>query len=141
MQKIKDHWQLALLLLVIFALWSTPLATPLKILVVFFHELAHAIATVLTGGEVVQLSISADQGGFVLSRGGGRFLVLTAGYLGSLFIGVLLLLLALRTRFDRAVTAVCGVVLILVAVLYVRDPFAIIFTAGTGGGLIITGWL
>lgn len=140
MQKLKDHWQLALLLIAIFALWPTPAATPLKILVVFFHELAHAIATVLTGGEVIRLSVSADQGGMVLSRGGSRFLILTAGYLGSLLIGLALLLLALRTKLDRTVTIVCGATLILIALLYIRDPFAIAFAAATGLALMLAGW-
>ncbi len=65
MQKAKDHWQLGLLLVLVFALWSTPVAIPLKIFVVFLHELSHVIATVLTGGEVLSLSVSADQGGVV----------------------------------------------------------------------------
>jgi len=109
---------------------------PLKILVVFMHELAHALMTILTGGEVISLSVSPRQGGLVMSVGGNRFLTLTAGYLGSLLIGVVLLLIALRTRADRFVMAVCGVAMLLVAVFYIRDLFALAFTVGTGLGML-----
>ena len=129
---VKGHWQLILIILCVFALWQTPVMIPLKILVVFLHELAHALMTLLTGGEVVSLSISPQQGGLVVSRGGSRFLTLTAGYLGSLLIGVALLLVALRTHADRAVMAICGLAMLAVAAFYIRDLFALAFTIGTG---------
>lgn len=132
MQFLKGHWQLLLLTASVFALWQTPVVVPLKILIVFFHEVSHAIATVLTGGDVVSLSISADQGGLVMSRGGNRFITLTAGYLGSLMIGMALLLAATRTNADRTVMAICGVVTLVIAGLYVRELFALAFTVGTG---------
>lgn len=132
MRLIKGHWQLLLLTAVVFALWQTPFVVPLKILIVFFHEAAHAVATILTGGEVVSLSVSSNQGGLVLSRGGNRFVTLSAGYLGSLLIGVALLLSATRSRADRKVMAGLGVVTLVMAGLYVREAFALAFTVGTG---------
>lgn len=132
MQLLKGHWQLLLLTAAVFALWQTPVVVPLKILIVFFHEVSHAIATVVTGGEVVRLSISADQGGLVLSRGGSRFITLSAGYLGSLLIGVGLLLAATRSKADRAIMAGCGIVTLVIAGLYVREVFALAFTIGAG---------
>ncbi|SHH05276.1 Peptidase M50B-like [Cognatiyoonia sediminum] len=140
MQKAKDHWQLGLLLVLVFALWSTPVSIPLKIFVVFLHELSHVIATVLTGGEVLSLSVSADQGGVVWSRGGNRFITLSAGYLGSLLIGLALLLGALKTKIDKILMMGCGVVLLLVAALYVRDSFALLFTCVTGIAMIAVGY-
>ena len=73
------HQDLAVLvlstaLLVVF--WHHWLVLPLKLLVVLFHELGHAFVTVLTGGSVVELGVSLDQGGHTLSRGGNRFLIL-----------------------------------------------------------------
>lgn len=130
MQLVKGHWQLIAITCVLFLLWNTPVVIPLKILVVFLHELAHAVATVLTGGSVVDLSISPQQGGHVISRGGNRFITLSAGYLGSLLIGITLLMIALRTNADRAVLT------LLVALLYVRDWFALFFCAATGLGML-----
>ena len=110
MALLKGHWQLLLLTTLVFALWQTPVVVPLKILIVFFHEASHAIATILTGGKVLSLSISANQGGEVWSQGGNRFITLTAGYLGSLLIGIGLLIAATRTTADRAIMGGCGVI-------------------------------
>lgn len=136
MTLLKNHWQLLALTLVIFALWQTPLVAPLKILVVFFHEFAHALATWLTGGVVEELSVSARQGGFVRSRGGNGFVILTAGYLGSLLIGAGVLLLALKTSADRLLLGLCGAVMVGVALFYVRDLFALAFTLGVGAVML-----
>ncbi|EBA12112.1 M50 family metallopeptidase [Roseobacter sp. CCS2] len=132
MRILKGHWQLFLLTAAVFAFWQTTALVPLKILIVFFHEASHAIATVLTSGEVVSLSVSADQGGLVLSRGGSRFWTLTAGYLGSLLIGVALLIAATKTKLDRQVMALTGVIILIIAGFYVREAFALAFTTATG---------
>jgi hypothetical protein len=124
---LRGHWQLLALTGVIALLWQTPLVTPLKILIVFLHEVSHAVATVLTGGSVVSLSIDPMQGGMVVSRGGSRFATLSAGYVGSLLIGVALFLAAVRTTWDRSVVAGLGVVLFVVAAAYVRDWFGMAF--------------
>jgi hypothetical protein len=134
---LKGHWQLLLLTAAVFALWQTPAVVPLKILIVFFHEASHAIATFITGGEVVSLSVSPNQGGLVISRGGSRFWTLTAGYLGSLLIGVALLIAATRTRADRKVMAFCGAVMLVIAGLYVRESFALVFVIGTGIAMLL----
>ncbi|PJI86447.1 peptidase M50B-like protein [Yoonia maricola] len=136
MRILKGHWQLLLLTAAVFAFWQTQALIPLKILIVFFHEASHAIATLLTGGEVVSLSVSADQGGLVLSRGGSRFWTLTAGYLGSLLIGVALLIAATKTKLDRQVMALTGVIILIIAGFYVREVFALCFTIGTGLAMI-----
>lgn len=121
---LRSHWQLLALTALIFALWQTPVVVPLKILVVFLHELSQAMAAWLTGGAVEQISLSPQQGGFAITRGGNLFAILSAGYLGSLVLGAALLLIALRSEMDRTVTALLGAVMLLVPVLYVRDVFA-----------------
>ncbi len=136
MTYLKGHWQLIAIIALVFALWSTPIVLPLKILVVFLHELSHALATWATGGSVQEMSISAQQGGHVISRGGSRFLILSAGYIGSLLIGVALLLAALRTRADRAVVGLFGVVTLIIAALYMREVFPFVFCAATGAGML-----
>lgn len=120
----------------VFALWTTPVALPLKILVVVLHELAHGAAAVLTGGEVVEIDVTHMQGGHAVTRGGSRFLILTAGYLGSLLFGVVLFLTALRTHADRAVMALFGLILMVVTALYIRAPFALLFCAGAGAVML-----
>ena len=136
MLALRGHWQLIVLIIAVFTLWQTPAMFPLKILTVFLHELAHAVMTIITGGDVISLTVSADQGGAVLSRGGNRFLILSAGYLGSLMLGVALLAVAVRTRADRVAMAGFGMLMLIVAAIYVRDVFALAFCIGTGGALI-----
>ena len=85
---MRGHWQLMVLTVLVFALWQTPVALPLKILTVFLHEMAHALAVLLTGGSIESLTFNPQEGGQVISRGGNRFISLSAGYCGSLLIGV-----------------------------------------------------
>jgi hypothetical protein len=63
------HWQLILLTTVIFMLWNTGLVYPLRLLIVFLHELSHAAATILTGGSVLEFNIATDESGHVISLG------------------------------------------------------------------------
>ena len=132
MSYLKGNWQLIAITALMVALWATPVILPLKILVVFFHELSHGIAAILTGGEIVALSVTPDQGGVAHTRGGSRFMILTAGYLGSLLCGILLLLAGLKSGADRAIVAVLGLVVLLITALYMRDLFPVIFGASTG---------
>ena len=138
MAVLRGHWQLLALIAAIALLWQTPAVLPLKILIVFLHELSHAIAVLLTGGEVISLTVDAQQGGAVMSRGGSRFLSLSAGYVGSLLIGMALLLVAIRTRWDKTILALLGLVMIGVALAYIRDWFAIGFALITGAAMMAT---
>lgn len=136
MQILKGHWQLILITFVLFLFWNTMFVVPLKILVVYLHELSHALAAILTGGSVVEISLSPYQGGHAITRGGSRFLTLTAGYLGSLLFGVSLLLLALKTEADRIILGCLGAFTLLVTALYIRDWFALAFCLGTGAAML-----
>lgn len=108
---------------VVIALWDTPVIYPLKILVVFLHELSHGLMAVLTGGEIVEIEVVAQQGGHCVTAGGSRFLTLSAGYLGSLAWGGVILTLASRTRFDRPLIIALGLMLGAITLQFVR-PFA-----------------
>ena len=133
---MKQHWQTLLIVAAIFLLWNTALMIPLKILIMFFHELSHGLAAVLTGGRIESLTISPQQGGLAVTRGGWLFLITSAGYLGSLLIGVLLFLAALNTKADKLIMGALGVVLLAVAVLYMRELFALGFTIATGAAML-----
>jgi peptidase M50B-like protein len=117
-------------------LWNTPFTFPLRILTVFFHEMSHGLMALLTGGSIKEIEVVKEEGGKCITEGGSRFLVLSAGYLGSLLWGGTILVFATRTRFDRAISAVLGVLLILITVLWVKPAgsFGFLFglMAGTG---------
>ena len=111
-------------LLAVVLLWNTPIVYPLKILVVFFHELSHAVMTLATGGRVHAIQLSVWEGGLTLSSGGSPFLIAGAGYLGSLVCGGLVLLSAQRTKWYGRATLAIGIVVLLVALAWVRPLFS-----------------
>lgn len=118
---------LAFLLGMIFLLWEYPLLYPLKLLVVFFHESSHAVATVLTGGRVTEMVISVQQGGYVMSSGGNRFVTLSAGYLGSLVWGLAIYAVAFGTHWDRIAMLVLGLAIATITLVFVSSIFAWLF--------------
>ena len=75
------------------ALWDTPLVYPLKVLTVMLHEMCHALATLATGGQVLEIKTRWDESGHTLSRGGWAWLIYPAGYLGTALLGSIAILI------------------------------------------------
>jgi len=136
---MKQRLILFSVIIAIFFLWSTPALYPLKLLIVFFHESSHALMTIATGGQVIELEIDRMQGGHVISAGGNRFITLTAGYLGSLIWGVVIYLLAVGSKYDKAIMFCLGIIIMVVTTLFVRDLFAFGFGGLTGLFMILMG--
>jgi len=105
-------------------------------LTVFFHELSHGLAAVITGGSMHTIELTADQGGLCWTAGGSWFLILSAGYLGSLLWGAGLLYAAARTRADREIVQFLGGLLIVVTVIYVRTTAGVIFGLSFGAAML-----
>lgn len=116
--------------------WESAVLAPIKYLTVFFHEFSHGLAAVLSGGSMHQIVLTQDQGGVCWTAGGNRFVILTAGYLGSLLWGGALFAIAAKTRYDRETVKAVGVILIAVTVIYIRNIFGFMFGAGFGIGLL-----
>ncbi|XP_022853338.1 uncharacterized protein LOC111374834 isoform X2 [Olea europaea var. sylvestris] len=103
---------------VILALWRTVLLMPFKLVTVFIHEVSHAIACKLTCGHVESIQVHADEGGATQTRGGVYWFILPAGYLGSSFWGMVLILAStnlLAARIAAGCLAVALVVMFFVA--------------------------
>jgi hypothetical protein len=105
---------------------------PLRLFVVFLHEAGHAFAAVLTGGTVLSIGLSANEGGVCLTRGGWPFLILNAGYLGSLLFGASFLLLGARRRSAAQVVGAIGLFSVLAALVYVRTLFGFAYVLSAG---------
>ena len=129
-------WPIALAV-ACYAAWSTPFVFPLKIFVVFLHELSHGLAAIATGGAIERIELSANEGGLCVTRGGWGFVVMSAGYLGSLLIGAGLLVAGGRARpgAQRAIVAFTGAVVLVVTLLFVRTLFG--FAWGVATGLVL----
>ncbi len=134
----KEFWGLLGMVAAVIFLWDTPAVYPLQILVVFFHEMSHGAAAILTGGSIREISVVPEQGGFCVTEGGSRFLILSAGYLGSLAWGGAILVLSSRTRYDRLIAGATGGLLVVTSLLFVRPflGFGFLFGALSGGVLV-----
>src|SRR6266446_4385632 len=111
-------------------LWFIPFAElltyPFRLFVTFIHEGGHAIAALLTGNSVESLSIATNASGETYTSQGGTFsqiFVASAGYLGAMTYGALLLVLIRKTIAARVVLlGSAGLVLALTLVYGLFKP-------------------
>ena len=116
--------------------WGTFVVYPFRLFVVFLHEISHGLAAVATGGSIVSIGLSFDEGGVCRTRGGWPFLILNAGYLGSLLWGALFLLLGGRRTRARSVIGVVGLFTLAVTLVYVRTWFGFLYGLAAGLALL-----
>lgn len=102
------------------ALWFIPFADvlsyPFRIFVTFIHEGGHALAALLTGNSVQSLSVAMNASGETYTTKGGMFsqiLVSSAGYLGAMTFGALLLVLIRQAVAARIVLAASGLLILI----------------------------
>jgi len=128
-----------LLAAAILLLWRVPwlgwLVYPFRVFGTFVHELSHGLAAVVTGGEFQRFTVSADLSGLAWSAGGIRWIVASAGYVGSAVFGGFLVLLAERGVSARALLLALGIGLALLSLLFVRNLFGI--AAGLSLGVLL----
>ncbi len=124
----------------LWALWDTPIIYPIKLFVVLLHEVSHAMAALVTGGSLERIVLSANQGGAAYTIGGIPFLTLSAGYLGSLFWGVLFVMLGFSKWLrPRWIISTVGLFVLFVTFWAVRSPFGMIFGLAFGAALMASG--
>src|SRR5256885_224564 len=118
--------------------WHTWALYPFKLLVVLMHESGHAAASLLVGGAVRQIVVDPREGGYTLSLIPpglwNQIVVSSAGYVGSTISGCVLLLLAARSKSGRWPLVALALWTAVVAALWVRDSFTLVFVAGASGG-------
>jgi hypothetical protein len=106
-------------------LWFVPFAEvltyPFRIFVTFIHEGGHAVAALLTGNSVESLSIATNASGETYTSQGGAFsqmFVASAGYLGSMTFGALLLVLIRKAVAARLVLLGSAVLIFSLTLIY-----------------------
>lgn len=106
-------------------LWFIPFAEiltyPFRLFVTFIHEGGHAIAALLTGNSVESLSIATNASGETYTSIGGAFsqvFVASAGYIGAMTYGALLLVLIRRSIAARAVLIGSAVVILFLTLIF-----------------------
>ncbi len=122
----------------IWYLWDTPAVYPLKVFVVLLHEISHAMIAVATGGTIERIVLDPNQGGACYCPGGNAFLTLSAGYLGSLAWGGLLISAGQMKRINsRLVTGAVGLLVVGLTLAYVRSTFGFWFGLAFGSVLVL----
>ena len=106
-------------------LWFIPYAEiltyPFRIFVTFIHEGGHAIAALLTGNSVASLSVATNASGETYTTQGGlisQVLISSAGYLGSMVFGALLLVLIRKAVAARIVLVGSAVLIFALTMIY-----------------------
>src|SRR5688572_7732113 len=106
-------------------LWFIPFAEfltyPFRIFVTFIHEGGHAIAALLTGNSVASLSVAMNASGETYTTQGGawsQMFVASAGYLGAMVYGALLLILIRRAVAARLVLVGSAVLILSLTLIF-----------------------
>ena len=124
-------------------LWFIPYAEvltyPFRIFVTFIHEGGHAIAALLTGNSVESLSVAMNASGETYTTQGGLFsqvFIASAGYLGSMLFGALLLILIRKSVAARLV--LLGSAIFVFALTMIYGLFKPLFVSGAWAGIPFT---
>ena len=111
----------ALSILIWFIPFAEVLTYPFRLFVTFIHEGGHALAALVTGNSVESLSIATNASGETYTTQGGLFsqmLVASAGYIGSMIYGVMLLVMIRRAVAARVVLIASAVLIFLLTIIY-----------------------
>ena len=127
-QKQKLELGIAILIsLLTILLWRSVVIYPIKVFVVFLHEMSHGIAAILSGGHVIKIIITPELGGETVTSGGIKFIIAASGYLGSLFFGAMLFYSAYNKKFSLWFNTIVSVMILLFTANFLQGSFTIIF--------------
>ncbi|MFU8802440.1 MAG: M50 family metallopeptidase [Bradymonadaceae bacterium] len=127
----------AVVFLCMFIPFGQYLVYPFRLFGTFVHEAAHALAAVVSGGQVVGMHVNWDTSGLTTTRGGSRFLISSAGYLGSILLGALLLYLGRRRDWAKPTLIGLGVATLMATVFFGGYGLALLPILGFGLGVTL----
>lgn len=120
-QKIMLEYAVVLTFLILsFFFWNSFIIYPIKLFVVLTHEMSHGIAAILSGGRLDSILITSSLGGESRTIDGNKFIIASAGYLGSLLFGVFLYISGHIVNFRKLFSIILAVLLILFAANYLE---------------------
>ena len=141
-QNHKDILIILGMVILSYFLWDTVVFYPLKLFVVVLHEMSHGISAVIFGGRITEIAIDPRIGGhcaFVMPKNFfGSIITASAGYLGSIFWGCVILFLGIKTKLHKFVLLLIALVVFLITVFYVREIFGIAFCLLFSGFLALS---
>lgn len=107
----------------------TDVAKPLRLIATFLHELSHATACWLTGGQVKTIRVFQNEGGVTQYSGGWRCLIIPAGYIGCSFWAMVFVILS-GGRVSSTIAAVGFIISLLLALCYSPNRTMVILNLG-----------
>jgi hypothetical protein len=140
--KLKPHQTAILVASAIVAVgYLTPslhiLFLPLYFLNVHIHELSHALAGLLSGGQVHSIHIDASSGGLTEIVGGSHWLVGPAGYVGASIVGAVIIWFSRSEKGAQNTLRALAVLLTLGLVFWVRSDAWGIFSGIIWVGVLL----
>lgn len=127
---MKQTGRYLLILGAVMVLWNTVVMKPLKIFTVFLHELGHAFMAFVFGYGIQGLRFNLNESGYTIVKSRGwfsSFMILNAGYLGSVLFAILILWLR-RTGFRKYILGTAAIIMLAVAVRYAGISFALLYS-------------
>ena len=134
---------LIILIVVVILFWDTLLIYPIKLFVVMLHEMSHGLMAIAYGGKIIEIYIDSNIGGYCRYQMApsfwGSFMTSSAGYLGSLFWGSLILLLAVKSERDKYISLIIGIILLGLSYFVLQSGafFGTAMTVGLGVFMLI----
>lgn len=117
-------------------LWFLPftevVAYPIRIFVTILHEAAHAVMAWATGGSVSAIRVRSDGAGMTVTQGGSLLVISSAGYIGTMAYGAMLLLLCRKPRQARVVLAITALFIGAISLGLIRPAGSSGFLLGLG---------
>lgn len=101
---------------------------PFTMFVTYLHEASHGLMALITGGSIISFTMQIDTSGLAYTQGGIRFLILSAGYIGSTLWGCLLLIASLNKKSYKPVLYSLSLFFLVFTILYARNLVS--FTSG-----------
>lgn len=109
------------------AFWAVPplrlALQPLYLFNTHLHELAHAIAALVTGGFPAKILVHADGSGVTSVRGGNGVIIASAGYVGTAVLGSGMIAWASTPQRSAWILRSIGGVLLVALILLLRGDW------------------
>lgn len=114
---------------------------PFEFFTTFIHEGCHAIASLIMGKSVDKIVINPDTSGYmqhtVSSGVFAQGFISSAGYIGAAIVGGILIVLSSYKNTSKFLLLALGILFLVAIVLYVRDAFTFVISAGFSVALFL----
>lgn len=117
-------------------MWNSPFLLPFKVFVVFLHEISHGLGALVTGGVVKGIVVRWNESGLTYSLGGNFLAIATAGYIGSVIWGSLMLHSSLKGKYYVGVAIWIGSLFLFFTFFYLIDYALLTYVFGIFWGLL-----